>query len=529
MFDDSGTVLQNRSIRQLWPPWPALTPPSGRGQTVEGRPALHFSFALNYAISGSARWSYQALNLAIHVFNGFLLFLIVRGTLLLGIKQDSEQRPRTSEVVHHRAARTSRATMLALIVSLVWALHPIQTQAVTYISQRAESMAALFILLVLYGTMRAGTTERPRRWMLLAMAGCWLGMLTKEVVVAAPVLALAYDRIYLASSWRQVFAHRRTMHIGIAAGLLLLVLLVLGHRGRGGTVGFDITALDYGVTQAWAITHYLRLCFWPDCLAFDYGNMLVAPHDAAWQLLVVGLVMIATAGSLRACPRFGFLWLGIIVVLLPTSSFVPILTQTVSEHRMYLPLAAVVTCSVLLVHSLCCRLASFLRVTTPTRQGVLLAAVVPLLVTYGVLTYDRNHDYRSRLSLWTDTVAKRPDNARARCNLGLQLLLADRLAEAEVHLKRGQLLDPTQPLLYHNRALVFRRRGCLEEAIDQHCRAIARAPHVAEMYASRARTYRELGLLERAVADYRKAIELNPGYRDAYYGLAAILHDLNNS
>ncbi|HUR60314.1 MAG TPA: hypothetical protein VM029_21505, partial [Opitutaceae bacterium] len=141
VFDDIGSIANNASIRSLWPPWTALSPPPQ--MTVSGRPLLNLSFALNYAISGTNPWSYHAVNLAIHVGAGLLLFGIVRRTLLLP----------------QFAARTRASAMfIAWSIAALWLLHPLQTESVTYIVQRAESLAALSYLLTLYAFVRAVAT-----------------------------------------------------------------------------------------------------------------------------------------------------------------------------------------------------------------------------------------------------------------------------------------------------------------------------------------------------------------------------------
>ncbi len=139
VFDDIPSIVKNPTIRQLWPLWPTLCPPRD-GETVTGRPLLNLSLAINYAVSGQRVWSYHAANLGIHVFAALLLFGILRRSFLLPTMRD----------------RWGTAALpLALVVALLWAIHPLQTESVTYIVQRAESLVGLFYFLTLYCFVRA--------------------------------------------------------------------------------------------------------------------------------------------------------------------------------------------------------------------------------------------------------------------------------------------------------------------------------------------------------------------------------------
>jgi hypothetical protein len=147
LFDDMPSIVENPTIRHLWPPGQALSPPSEGGVTVSGRPVLNLSLAVNYAISGLDLWSYHALNLAIHLLAGLTLFGVVRRTLrtLRGrspLAGDGSESP-ASGLLH------SDSDLVAFVVAALWLLHPLQTESVTYIIQRAESLMGLFFLFTL--------------------------------------------------------------------------------------------------------------------------------------------------------------------------------------------------------------------------------------------------------------------------------------------------------------------------------------------------------------------------------------------
>ena len=181
LLDDVGAIVENSSIRDLSKPWTVLT--GATHATVIGRPLLNLSLAINYAISGTeSLWDYHVVNLTLHLIAALLLFGITRRTLLLPSISASTQR---------------HALGLATAISLLWAIHPLQTESVTYIVQRAESMVAVFYFLALYSVIRGATSTQSGCWYVTAVLSCAFGVASKEVIVTAPVVILFYDRIFL--------------------------------------------------------------------------------------------------------------------------------------------------------------------------------------------------------------------------------------------------------------------------------------------------------------------------------------------
>jgi hypothetical protein len=318
VYDDLPSITDNRTIRQLWPMGPALTPPAG-GLAVSGRPIVNYYLAINYAISGQEVWSYHAVNLGIQVLAALALFGVVRRTL--------------GRVLAGGHARDP--ALLALAASLLWALHPLQTESVTYIIQRAESLMGFFYLFTLYCFVRgweAGADSAARRlWYALSISACLLGMATKEVMVTAPLIVLLYDRIFLAGSFREALRQRCRIYLCLAGTWLLLAYLMAGTGGRGGTVGFSASVSweDYALSQLQAVAHYLRLAVWPRPLVIDYGLVTERPPPAKLALAasILALLAAATACALWRCPKLAFLGLCFFLILAPSSSVVPIVTE----------------------------------------------------------------------------------------------------------------------------------------------------------------------------------------------------------
>ena len=365
--------------------------------------------------------SYHAGNLLIHLLAALTLFGIVRRTLLLPMLRD-------------RFAGTS--TGLATAAALIWALHPLQTESVTYIVQRAESLMGLCYLLTLYGVIRGASSERPRPWYAAAVAACVLGMGAKEVMATAPIVVLLYDRAFLSGSFRETFRRRGALYLGLAATWALLGALMLLYQGAGGA-GFGISTVApwrYALTQPGVILYYLRLSFWPQPLCLDYSWPLATEfRQAAPEAIALAALLAATAWAVVRRPALGFLGAWFFLILAPTSSVMPI-DDACFEHRMYLSLAAPVVAAVVGVCLAAERLSRRPGESQEARKRLAfgIAALLALCAAAGLgaMTLRRNAQYRSEFSIWEDTVHKRPENPRAWGNLGDAYVNASRYDEA---------------------------------------------------------------------------------------------------
>lgn len=490
ILDDETSIAQNSTIRD----WrTALLPPhdgsASGGRTVSGRPLVNLSFALNYAAGGFAVHGYHVTNLLIHLAATLALFGVVRRTLV-----------QPALVARYG----DKAIPLAGAVALLWALHPLQTAAVDYIVQRAESLMALCYLLTLYAFIRSTEKAGARLWPALAVIACLCGMATKEVMVSAPLIVLLYDRTFVSGSFAQAWHARRWLYLFLGSTWLVLLALVCGSSTRGGTAGFGLglSGWDYALTQLPAIGHYLRLAFWPSPLVLDYGGSLPNPGAlpvAASAVVIFALLAWTVIGVCRRS-AVGFLGSWFFAVLAPSSSIIP-LADTIFEHRMYLPLAAVITLSVLALERL-------------LGKKTMIALAV-LAVGFGLLTAHRNADYRSVSGIWRDTIAKRPDNARAHNVLGTVLLMQGQAAQAVTELGEALRLKPNDALAHNNLGVALVQLGRVEEALAHYAEAIRLDPHDGEFAHNFGDALLLAGRIEEAEAQYAQALQSRPDYADA--------------
>jgi tetratricopeptide (TPR) repeat protein len=503
IFDDVPAIAQ-AAARQPWHFWHIL---------VGLRPVAEATLALNYAIGGYRETGYHVVNLCIHVLAALALFGVIRRTLLL---------PSFGGRFDERAAAS-----LALSAALLWAAHPLQTEAVTYIIQRLESLAGMFYLLTLYCLIRAESSPRPRAWRAAAIAACALGMGSKEVMVSAPLTVLLYDRSFISGSFLDAVRRRRWFYLGLAATWIILIRSLAEAFGpRAISAGFQlhqVTPFQYARSEPGVILHYLSLAFWPASLCLDYAWPTA---DRFWRIapgaVVIGALLAATVWALARRPKWGFVGAWFFLTLAPSSSIMPIY-DLASEHRMYLALAAVV---VIVVLGVClawerwpgafggqagadeCR----------HRAGQLLAAILVLgaSVALGRATFLRNEDYSTVKAIWSDTVRKAPRNARALNNLGWALRNDGDYQGALDYLNQAIQLRPRYADAYNNRAYTYASMQRLDEALADCNKAIECKPDLAPPYNNRGNLYEQRGEFQKAAKDFNRAIELNPDYHQAY-------------
>jgi Flp pilus assembly protein TadD len=399
IWDDQIAIVTNRTIQHLWPLSDALRPP--RETPVAGRPIVNLSFAINYALGGLSETGYHIANIAVHIICALLLFGIVRRTL---------------------AKKGPGADATALVASLLWMLHPLQSDAVDYITQRTESLMALFFLLTLYSAIRARRVGPGHavKWQVASILACACGMASKESMVTAPAIVLLYDRVFEFDSIGEAIRARKYLYAGFAATWLELGALQWGQpRSTVGTSS-AVSRWTYLLNQLEMIARYLRLSVWPGPLILDYGlPRAVAFRDVVPAAVVVVPLLIASGVALARWPRIGFLAAAFFLTLAPTSSVIPITSEVGAERRMYLPFAALAVLAAIALRRFVEGAGANGSRKRRTRIAGSLTVIV--LATLAVRTVYRNAEYATPLGLWRTVVERRP-HGRARMALATEML-----------------------------------------------------------------------------------------------------------
>jgi len=506
IYDDIDSIPANNHLRGLWPLGAALSAPPR--STVSGRPIVCLSLALNYSLGGLNVRGYHVFNIAAHLTCALLLFGIVRRTLVSPVF----------------GGRFDRAVLpIATATALIWGVHPLQTEAVTYIIQRTELLMGLFYLLTLYCSIRGW--RGSRLWFGAAVLSCALGMGSKEVMVSAPLLVLLYDRTFVSGSFRTTLRRHAGVYAALAATWALLIWLnIPGPRRYSAGANLGISPWDYLLTQAGIILWYLRLTVWPHPLTISYDGWPIAQHlvRALPQGLAVTTMLAATAWALRRGRPIGFLGAWFFLILAPTSSFVPIVTEIAAERRMYLPSAAVVLGAVVGGHTMLRRLAARLALSEGIASGIGACAVLAVTTSLAVATALRNRDYRSESAIWEDAVRKRPDNPQAQYALGDALAAQGHREEAIARYRQALRLKPEFPEALNNLGNLLLQEGREDEAVACFHEAIRlRFPGASNNLGN---VYLRQGRLDEAIARFREAIRGRPDFAEAYNNLGSALH-----
>jgi len=475
IYDDFSSIPDNPYIRQLWPLWNVFqTPPQA---TISWRPIVSLTLALNYALSGIEVWSYHLVNILIHLGTSLTLLGLLQRVL-----------PNTPLATRYGPA----LKWIPLFAALIFVTHPIQTESVTYIVQRAESLMGLFYLLSLYCFARGAYGKRSSLWFGGSVLACFVGMATKQVTLTAPIMILLFDWAFVARGFAGI--KKRAAYYAALIGTYSMLFLLSLIYPKIETWGFDtqgITPFAYAQTQCGVLLHYLRLCLVPHPLVLNY-EWPIAKQWGEW--VPQGLCLISILGASLVTwfkrPQLGYLAAWFFIILGPTSSFMPIVSEVAAEHRLYLPLAAIAVGIVLG----CFEISRFLVAKKGVPQPLFIKFALVILAVYisglSVATIRRNAVYKSEVSLWKDNIKKRPDNIGAYNDVGAYLTKEGKFDEALIYLEKALEINPQYWRTKSNLGILYHRLGdkaastrYLEEALSLRPDSVPALKNLAGMYA----------------------------------------------
>lgn len=443
---------------------------------MNSRPVTSFTLALNYALGGLDVIGYHIVNIAIHLICALALYAFMHRMLR-----------------QVRSVRISVAESggLAFAVALLWMVHPLVSECVNYTTQRSDSLMGCFYLLTLYCAAK-GFEGGAGKWYGGAVLCSALGMASKESMVSAPLVVLLYDRTFYARSFVGALRGHPWLYGGLAVTWLVLVrgLSVIPH---GATIGFDrgTSAWTYALNQCQMLWIYLHHSFWPHPLLLDYGYPRELSLQDVWlEAMAIGVLLVLTVVALRRWPLWGFAGAWFFMVLAPTSSFVPIVTEVGAERRMYLPLAVVVALVVVVVYL------ALRKIGVAYLSLVGGGLVAGLALVLGYATMQRNADYKSTASIWHATTAVVPDNPRVRYNLGRAYMEQGLYGWALEQYAEALRLQPNYPEALLNMGATHYASGSLDAAADAYVRAVMVRPTYAAAWENLAYTYYEMGQFE---------------------------------
>jgi len=505
------------------------------------RPVWASTLALNYLLSGPNPFSYHLFNFVVHLACVLLVFELLRRSLA------------------STASGVQDATRFAFIIAALWAVHPLNTSAVTWITHRDESLASLFILLTLYASLQSLHSARAVFWKSVAVACCLLGMGAKQNAVVTPLLVVAFDYLILrrGKSFKAILREQSAFYLLLFLTWLPFAWLNLtAPRVPNQGFGLGLSPLEYLQTQAGVLLYYIRLAFWPWPLAVDYNGWPIT--DSFIQAIPAGLVVLAflaaTCVGLSRRNPLSFLGVCFFLVLAPTSTIFPILGDVVAERRMYLPLVCVITLFVLAIDFLLSRAKSPARPPLRAACAILFGLTV---VALGLVTVRRNVDYSSEEGFYREAIKQRPGNPRMiyclattefrlkkydDCARLLDQVLAvapnfadlwvmrgdvavrnNQLDEALVDYDKAASLPGPQFMAHFDKGAVLQLLQKNQEAIAEYQAALPGNPQVDQPLGQLGILYARMGLYDQALDALQKSVQAGSIDKQVYLSLGGVL------
>ncbi len=476
---------------------------------VQTRQLAYLSFYLNYRLGGTDPKGYHLVNLLLHLTNTLLLYLFVR----LLVAQSQPDLPQADLL-----------RLLPIAAAGIFALHPVQSEAVNYVYQRCTLLAAFFSLLSLCFFLRSERASSSWLNRLAALAFWLLATAGKESAWILPLVFVSYswthagDRNAFRACLRRSGRFLATTAVVMASGIAWICHSLQQSADR--TIGLlhPSDSLHYLANEIQVFATYLRLLVWPAGLSVDHDfrpHALWSPYGLYCLLLVLGLPVLAV--RIRTSrPHAAFLCLSFLILLAPTSSIFPS-ADLMFEHRLYLPMIAGSVLIALVVITVCAGLVRRKGIRSMVCLGVLGAQ----LAAYAALSRERTYIWGDNVRLWTDAVAKAPEKARAHYNLGVACLNTNREKAREEFLQVVRLAPHHAAALYD--------LGWMEQSLGRY--GAARNYYAASLRADVAnwRAHQNLGNLDalqgrfsEAMSEYEETIRLRPDYWPTYQSLAVL-------
>ena len=512
IFDDKHNIQQNPHIR-LERLSPGGIAEAALESPAKHRPVANVSFALNYYFHRYNPVGFHFVNILIHIINGILLYLFTKATLLTPALKTGYDR--------------LAAVWIPVFTAFIWTLHPVQTQSVSYIVQRMNSLATLFYLLCLwfYATYRLSKNTKRSSWLLFGCAASGvLAFGSKEIAASLPVFIILYEWYFFQ---KLNFNWVKKKIPFIAGALTLLVILSLLFLG---TDPLDKIAADYDIrshtaakrvlTEFRVVIFYLSLLIWPhpSRLNLDHefviSNSLIDPVTTLVSIVAIAGAVGAAIYFAKKAPLISFCTLWFFGNLVVESSVIGL--EFIFEHRIYLP-------SMMLIFMLVSLAFKYMK----PRQ--LCIPVLCILVAVGTLwTYQRNRVWGDAITLWQDCVVKSPNKARPYNNLGVALDQAGQSEAAIENYYAAIKINPYYGNAHYNLGSAFARKGQLNSGIAHMTRALELEPNNYEAHNNLGIALLIQGAPQKAATHFRKALEINADYASAHNNLGIAMGRQHN-
>lgn len=549
-FDDYHNIVDNNNIHITSLSWEEVKgtfyhPLSGK----ISRPVAFLSFALNYYFSGLDTTSYHVVNISVHIICAIFVYLVLLQTLNIYYGNKKHTEP---ELFCHD---------IALLGAVLWALHPIQTQAVTYTVQRMASMAAMFYMIAFYCYLRFRTCPEKSdkiKFMLIMVICLFAGVLTKDNIIVFPLALIVFEIAFFNISLQH---HKKNILLLIACFTVIAVVAVLLMYDVAKIFNLfsferrSFTMWQRLITQPIILSRYIFLLLSPSAYYLTLESEIAAstgllsPPITLFANLFIISLLLTSVFFLRRFPIPCFAVLFYFINHLIESTIFPL--ELYFEHRNYLP-------SIFIYFALSFYVLQALNYVRHKhkvfQQGLIFILLTAILISEGHATYQRNNVWKTEISFWEDTVSKTPlnprphsslglayekygryddalkeylialkldpDNALTHYNLGILFIELDRIEDAITELQNVIQLESGNPKAHNNLGIAYEKLERIDDAAREYLIAKELAPGDANAPYNLGKLYDMQGLYENAIKEYETAIQADPDFYKAYNNLA---------
>ena len=499
-FDDSNSIVRNTAIKnidnikEIWKFWPT-------------RFLTYLSFAFNYHFHNLNVFGYHVINLFIHLTASIMVWWFIFLTLSTKVMKNS--------------LLSKNAHLIAFFCGVLFLVHPVQIESVTYITQRATSLGGLFYISAMAFYVKARLLRindiQPAisiQFYVLSLFSAIFAMFSKEMVITLPLMLLLYELLF--------FIKRKYIALipffGVASLLPLTMIMTKSisftNMTRTSESSAMIQPIHYLLTQFRVIITYIRILFFPVNKNLDYNYPLIKTCLQLNAVLSLTAIIFILFFAFKFKIKYKMLSFGIFwffISLLPESSIIPI-KDVIFEHRLYIPSIGFI------IFFVC----GIFYIMSEKHKKLLLSSLVLIISILSIMTYMRNNIWKTPFSLWNDVIKKSPNKSRPYLSRGLFYYMKGDLDLAIADYTRAIKLKPDYAQVYINRSISYRSKGLLDKALADINKSIYYKPDLAEAYNTRANLFFLKGEMDQAISDYNKALKINPAYGEAYFNRALV-------
>ena len=500
-FDDKYSIIERFQIRNL-----SNFAQLSDWKNLNTRPFVFFTFALNYHFHELDIFGYHLVNLTIHIIMGWFVFLLINLIFSLPMLK-------SDPVSKHKK-------LLALFGALICIVHPIQTQAVTYIVQRMTSLAAMFYIISIffYAKGRLFQIEKGITFLTvllyaIALLSGFLGILSKQNAVTFPLAILMFELFFIRNKKKQPYKKYLFISFSVMVLIFLLVILTgnLPYETR------SISRIDYLITQLRVIVKYIQLLIFPIHQNLDYNFTISRTffnfNEIGSFVLIFGLL---TAGVLlyrkKRIFSFGIFWF--FLTLSVESSIIPI-RDVIYEHRLYLPMFGYSLCLITVIY----------YIFYSKNFSFLLLIFLIITFSYGFASYNRNKLWKTKFTMWSDVVKKSPNKARPNFCIANVWKNKGKYDKAKKYYYKALKIDPNYRKALNNLGVLLFDNGKFDEAIDCYHKALKVKPNYVDALNNLGNAWNRKGEVDKAIKFYKDVLEINPNYTQSLNNLGVLSSD----